>query len=71
MNMYSQATNSSILKNLCQAKEEKHMNKKIMTITSVQHLWLANNQVRIDQVQLLTIEYLWKLLDHKKNVFTE
>jgi hypothetical protein len=42
------------------------MNKKIMDITLVQHLWLANNQVRIDQVQFLSIEYLWKQLDHKK-----
>jgi hypothetical protein len=28
INMYSQPIISSILKNLCQAKEEKHMNKK-------------------------------------------
>jgi hypothetical protein len=28
INMYSQATNSSILKNMCQAKQKKHMNKK-------------------------------------------
>jgi phosphosulfolactate phosphohydrolase-like enzyme len=42
------------------------MNKKIMDITLVQHLWLANNQDRIDQVQFLSIEYLWKQLDHKK-----
>jgi hypothetical protein len=69
--MHSQAINSSILKILYQAKQEKHMNKKIMTITLVQHLWFANNQVRIDQVQLLSIEYLWKQLDHKKNVFKE
>ncbi len=47
------------------------MNKKIMAITLVQHLWLANNQVRIDQVQLLSIEYLWKQLDHKKKIFKE
>jgi hypothetical protein len=71
INMYSQATNSSTLKNLCQAKQKKHLNMKIMTITLVQHLWLANNQVRIDQVQFLTIEYLWKQLDHKKKVFKE
>jgi hypothetical protein len=71
INMYSQETNSSVLKNLCQAKQEKHMNKKIMAITLVQHLWLANNQVRIDQVQLLSIKYLWKQLDHKKKIFKE
>jgi hypothetical protein len=60
-----------MLKNLCQAKQDKHMNKKIMTITLVQHLWLANNYVRIDQVLLLSIEYLWKQLEHKKKVFKE
>jgi hypothetical protein len=69
--MYSQVTNSFILKNLCQTKQEKHMNKKIMTITLVQHLWLANNQVRIDQVQLLSIEYICQQLDYKKKVFKE
>jgi hypothetical protein len=69
--MYSQETNSFILKNLCQAKQEKHMNKKIMAITLVQHLWLANNQVRIDQVQLLSIEYICQQLDYKKKVFKE
>jgi hypothetical protein len=51
--------------------KKKHMNMKIMAITLVQHLWLANNQVRIDQVQFLSIEYLWKQLDHKKNFFKE
>jgi hypothetical protein len=35
----------------------------------VQHLWLARNQERIDQVLLLSVEYLWKQLDHKKNIF--
>jgi hypothetical protein len=34
-----------------------------------QHLWLGHNQERIDQVLLLSIEYLWKQFDHKKNVF--
>jgi hypothetical protein len=71
INIYSQATNSSVLKNLCQARQEKQMNKKIMIITLVQHLWLANNQVSIDQVQLLSIEYLWKQFDNKKKVFKE
>jgi abortive infection bacteriophage resistance protein len=69
INLCSQSTNGSILKNLCQAKQDKHMNKKIMTIPLVQHLWLANNQVRIDQVLLLSIKYLWKQLDHKNKVF--
>jgi hypothetical protein len=37
IDMCSQLTNSYILKNLRQAKHEKHMNKKIMNITLVQH----------------------------------
>jgi hypothetical protein len=59
----------SILKSLCQAKQEKHMNNKKKNINLVQHLWLAHNQERIHQVLLLSIRYLWKLLDHKKKVF--
>jgi hypothetical protein len=58
VNMYSQPTNSSILKNLCQTKQEKHMNKKKMNINLVQHFWLAHNQERIDQVLLLSNRYL-------------
>jgi hypothetical protein len=69
INIYSQIISSSILKNLRQTKQEKHMNKKKININLVQHLWLANNQDRIDQVLLLSIEYLWKQLDHKKNIF--
>jgi hypothetical protein len=69
INKYSQPTNSSILKNLCQAKQEKHMNKKKMNINLVQHLWLGHNQERIDQVLLLSIGYLWKQLNHKKKVY--
>jgi hypothetical protein len=67
--MYSQPTNSFILKNLCQAKQEKHMNKKKININLVQNLWLAHNQDRIDQVLLLSIEYLWKQLYQKKKIF--
>jgi hypothetical protein len=67
--MHSQPINSFILKNLCQVKQETHMNKKKMNINLVQHLWLAHNQDRIDQVLLLSIGHLWKQLDHKKNVF--
>jgi hypothetical protein len=63
--MYSQATNNSILKNVCQAKQEKHMNKKL-NINLVQQLWLDLNQERIDQVLLVSIGYVWKQLDHKK-----
>jgi hypothetical protein len=69
--MHSQPTISSILKNLCQAKQEKYMNKKKMNIDLVQHLWLGHNQERIDQVLLLSIGYLLKQLDHKKKVFQE
>ena len=60
---------NSILKSLCQAKQEKHMNNKKKNINLVQHLWLAHNQEIIDQVLLLSIRYLWKQLDHKKKVF--
>jgi hypothetical protein len=45
------------------------MNNKKKNINLVQHLWLAHNQERIDQVLLLSIEYLCKQLDHKKKVY--
>jgi hypothetical protein len=64
--MYSQATNSPILKNICQVKQEKYINKKKLNIDLVHHLWLDLEQGRIDQVLHLSIEYLWKQLDHKK-----
>jgi hypothetical protein len=35
INMYSQAINNSILKNLCHAKQEKYMNKKKLNINLV------------------------------------
>jgi hypothetical protein len=60
---------SSILKSLHQAKQEKHMNNKKKNINLVQHLWLAHNQERIDQVLLPSIGYLWKHPDHKRKVF--
>jgi hypothetical protein len=60
INMHNQLMNSSILKNLCQVKQETLMNKKKLNIL-VQHLLLD-----LDQVQPLSIEYLWKQLDHKK-----
>jgi hypothetical protein len=60
---------SSILKSLCQTKQEKNMNNKKKNINLVQHLWLTHNQERIDQVLLLSIGYLWKQLDYKKKVF--
>ncbi len=67
--MYSQPINSSTLKNLCQTKQEKNMNKKKKNINLVQHLWLDLNQERIDQVLSLCIGYPWKQLDHMKKVF--
>jgi hypothetical protein len=54
------------LKNLYQVKQETHMNKKKLNINLIQPLWLSLNQERIDQMLLVSIEYLWKQLDHKK-----
>jgi hypothetical protein len=68
INMYSQATNSPILKNLCQVKQEKHMNKKL-NISLVHHLWLDLDQGRIVQMLHLSIGYLWKQLDHNEKFF--
>jgi hypothetical protein len=59
-NMHSKPINSSILKTLCQVKQETHMNKNKLNINLVQHLLLDLNQERIDQVLLLSIGYLWK-----------
>jgi hypothetical protein len=70
INRYSQATNSLILKNLCQVKQRKYMYKKL-NINLVHHLWLDLDQGRIDQVLHLSIGYLWKQLGHKKKVFNE
>jgi hypothetical protein len=66
INIWCQPIDSSILKSLCQAKQEKHMNNKKKNINLVQLLWLTHNQERIDQVLFLSIGYLWKQLDHKK-----
>jgi hypothetical protein len=57
INMYSQSTTSSIVKNLCQVKQENHLNKKKLNINLVQHLWLDLNQGRIDQMLSLSIGY--------------
>jgi hypothetical protein len=57
--MYIQSTNSSILKNLCQAKQKNHNNKKKMNINLLQHLWLTHDHDRIDQMLLLSIEYIY------------
>jgi hypothetical protein len=54
--MHSQPINSVILKNLCQVKQETHMNKKMLDINLVQLLWLNLDQERIDQVLLLSID---------------
>jgi hypothetical protein len=45
------------------------MNKKKLNINLVHHLWVDLDQGRIDQMLLLSIDYLWKQLGHKKNVF--
>jgi hypothetical protein len=58
INMYSQATNSPILKNICQVKQEKHINKKKLNINLVHYLWLDLDQGRIVQVPHLSIGYL-------------
>jgi hypothetical protein len=69
INIWCQPMNNSILKSLCQAKQEKHMNNTKNNINLVQHLCLTHNQERIEQVLLLSIGYLWKQLDHKKKIF--
>jgi hypothetical protein len=45
------------------------MYNKKLNISLVHHLWLDLDQGRIDQVPLLSIGYLWKQFDHKKNIF--
>jgi hypothetical protein len=50
-------------------KNHKNNNKKKMNINLVQLLWLDHNQEIIDQVLLLSFEYLWKQLEPKKKVF--
>jgi hypothetical protein len=69
INIWCQPMDSSILKNLCQIKQEKYMNKKKLNINLVHHLWLDLDQGRIDQVLLLSIGYSWKQFDLKKKVF--
>jgi hypothetical protein len=46
------------MNNLCQVKQEKHMNGKKFNINLVYHLWLDLDQGRIDQVLYLSIGYL-------------
>jgi hypothetical protein len=48
INIWCQPIDSSILKSLCQANQEKHIKNKKNNI----------NEERIDQVLLLSIEYL-------------
>jgi hypothetical protein len=55
INIWRQPIDSSILKNLCQVKQEKYMNKKKLNINLVHHLCLDLDQGRIDQVLLLSI----------------
>jgi hypothetical protein len=61
--------NSFILKNLCQIKQKKYMNKNKLNINLIHHLCLDLDQGRINQVLHLNIEYLWKQFHHKKKVF--
>jgi hypothetical protein len=56
INMLSQPINSFIMKNLYQAKQGTHMNKKKLDINLIQHMWLDLYQERIDQVLLLSID---------------
>jgi hypothetical protein len=58
--MYNQSTNSSIVKNLCQVKQEMHMNKNKLNINLVQHWWLDLYKGRIDQVLSLSNGYPWE-----------
>jgi hypothetical protein len=44
------------MKNLYQAKQGTHMNKKKLDINLIQHMWLDLYQERIDQVLLLSID---------------
>jgi hypothetical protein len=69
INVHNQPINSFILKNLCQVKQETHINKKNLNINLVHHLLIDLDQGRIDQVLSLSIEYPWMQLDHKKKVF--
>jgi hypothetical protein len=71
INMHIQPINNFILKNLCQVKQETHMNKNKLNINLVHHLWFDLDQVRIDQMLSLSIKYPWKQYDHKKKVFQE
>jgi hypothetical protein len=71
INMCSQQINRSILKNLCQDKHEKHMNKKIMDIPWFNTSGLLIIKKGIDQVLLLSNEYLWKQLDHLKKTIID
>jgi hypothetical protein len=61
MNIYSQSTNSFILKNLYQAKHEKHMTKNKM------NMWLTHNQDKIDQVLLLSMNIYGSNLIIRRN----
>jgi hypothetical protein len=64
--MQSQPINSSTLKNLCQVKQETHVNKKRLNINLVQLLWLDLDQERINQVLILSIDiYGSKLIIRK------
>jgi hypothetical protein len=65
--MHSQPINSSTLKNLCQVKQETHVNKMMLNINLVQLLWLDLDQERIDQVLLLSIDIYGGHISPRKN----
>jgi hypothetical protein len=69
INIWCQLIDSFILKNVCQVKQEKYMNKKKLNINLVHYSWLDLDQERSDQVLLLSIVYPCNQLDHKKKVF--
>jgi hypothetical protein len=46
------------MKNLCQVKQEKYMNKKKLNINMVHHLCLDLDQARIDQVHMKQPDHL-------------
>jgi hypothetical protein len=71
INIWRQPINSSILKNLCQAKHEKHLNKKIMDIPWFNTCGLLIIKKRIDQVLLLSNGHLWNQLDHMKKIIID
>ena len=58
-NQYMMSTNGQFhTEESMSSQAKKYMNNKKKNINLVQHLWLAHNQEKIDQVQLLSVEYI-------------